>query len=182
MRPFFALIVVLTTLGSVALYCYFVETLPARPSSEDVLLVAEGKFNVEITLTFDANADTAFVIDPTSVLVSLEGRNLINSSEAFTAGRPVIAEDVAAVKVGPNEFWVEVHAGDAADEGRDSFSIGLDETAGEEKVAVARAVRVRILRDGIPIAEQTLWSEPGEPVEGKVSVVVPADEIPSHDH
>jgi hypothetical protein len=182
MRPFFALIVVLTTLGLAALYSYFVETLPTRPNSENVLLVAEGKFDVEITLTFDANADTAFVIDPTSVLVRLEGKDLINSSKAFTAGRPVIAKDVADVKVGPNEFWVEVHAGDTTDEGADAFAIELDEPTGEENVAVARAVRVRILRDGIPIAEQTLWSEPGQPVEGKVSVVVPVAEVPDHDH
>ena len=40
--------------------------------------------------------------------------------------------------------------------------------------ARARAVRVRILRDGNPLADETLWSEPGEVVQGAVLVHVPA--------
>ncbi len=39
---------------------------------------------------------------------------------------------------------------------------------------IARAIRVRILRDGQPLTDETLWSEPGDVVEGAVVVEVPA--------
>lgn len=188
-RPLFACVAVGVTLGSVALYAYFIKTLPPLPRAENLLEVATGKFDIEITLSFDAEADKAFLLEPTSVEVSLEGESILKESQSFTAGHPVVAENVAGVKIGDNDFHVAVYSGDAArnltdtpNDDSDTFSLGSDEPSDEEDYAVARAVRVRIFRDGRPIAEQTLWSDPGKPVEGQVLVTVPAEEAHGHTH
>lgn len=174
-RPLFACAIVLSILGSVALYAHFVESLPPLPRAGDVLEPAKGKFDVEITLTFDAQADSAFVLEPTSVLVSLGGKELINTSQTFRAGQPVVIQDVPNVKTGENEFWVEVHCGETSDELSDAFSLGNSNSSRNATTPVARAVRVRVFRDGVPVAEQTLWSEPGQPVEGRMTVTVESD-------
>jgi len=186
-RPLFACVAVCVTLGSVALYAYFIRTLPPLPRAENLLEVAKGKFDIEITLTFDAEADKAFLLEPTSVEVSLEGEPILQETQNFRAGHPVVAENVPGVKVGDNDFHVAVYSGDAArnltnaaDSESDAFSLGFDQPSDEEDYAVARAVRVRILRDGLPIAEQTLWSDPGKPVEGQVLVTVPTKEAHGH--
>jgi len=113
-RPLFACVAVCVTLGSVALYAYFIRTLPPLPRAENLLEVAKGKFDIEITLTFDAEADKAFLLEPTSVEVSLEGEPILQETQNFRAGHPVVAENVPGVKVGDNDFHVAVYSGDAA--------------------------------------------------------------------
>lgn len=188
-RPLFAMVVVGVTLGSVVLYTSFIQSLPPLPRAENLLEVATGKFDVEITLTFDAKPDTAFVLEPTSVLLTLEGKTLLQATEPFRAGRPVLVENVSNVKVGENEFTVAVYAGDAArhsfdsqDAEPDPFSIGSEADEDADDFAVTRAVRIRILRDGEAIAEETLWSDPGKQVEGQVSVTVPPAVTDEHGH
>jgi hypothetical protein len=125
---------------------------------------AAGAFDVEITFTFDAGADAAFSLDPTqatAVRVEFRGRELMRMEQPVAAGTALRLEDVKGITPGVNEFFIEAQPANPS----------LD---------VAHAVRVRVFRDGNPLADQTLWSDPGLPVSGAVRVEVPRDAAAEH--
>ena len=106
-------------------------------------------------MTFAAGPDP-FALDldnAPSLLVTFRGRELLRITEEIPAGEPVRIEDVEGVVAGANEFFVAA-------------------SPTSTDAAVARAIRVRILRDGATVAEQSLWSDPGESVDGIVVVDV----------
>jgi hypothetical protein len=116
---------------------------------------AAGIFTVEVTLTFAAGPDP-FALDlddAPALVVSFRGRDLLRRTEEIPAGQPIRIESVEGLVAGANEFYVAA-------------------TPTAQDAAVARAIRVRILRDGATVAEQSLWSAPGESVNGIVVVDV----------
>ena len=66
----------------------------------------------------------------------------------------MVLQDVPRIQPGVNSFFVRC-------------------TPSASEGDVARALRLRVLRDGDPIADSTLWSAPGAPCEGVVEVKVP---------
>jgi hypothetical protein len=153
-RPVFALLVAVIILGGLQLYMTIRPQPSGRMAAQDEL-AARGRFSVEITLTFDAGPD-AFsldVSDAPAVLVQLRGVDLLRRQEEVLAGDQVVIDDVSGLVEGKNEFFVQATPSEVAH--------------------VARAVRVRVLRDGIPLADETLWAEPSEIVRGAVVVEVP---------
>lgn len=175
-RPLLAAALVVGVLGVVKLYMQFVASVPfgvydtaERP--------AEGVFAVELTLTFDAGSD-GFLLDETSpVVVDFRGRNLMEGRGPFRAGQPIIVSPVEGVvqsrdgRGGKNSFAVRIVPQPSE---RDAFALDADGASRP----ISHAVRLRILRDGVPVAEQTLWSEPGQPVQGVLTLTV--DPPPSH--
>ena len=153
MRPLAAILLAVLILGSVKAYQLFESSLPAPVSVAQAQVSAAGQFSVDLTLTFDAGPDD-FALAPLSALVELQGRELYRSRERIPEGRAIVVEDVAGVVEGVNSFFIKIAPAEA------------DSTR-------QRAVRVRVLRDGVSIAEETLWSEPGAAVEGIVQVGVP---------
>jgi hypothetical protein len=156
MRPLLALIIVVTILGSLQLY---VQHRPAPPVAAELIReqVARGDFSVEITLTFDAGPD-AFAIDPAtapSLVLLLRGQEILRRQDTIAAGQPLIVQDVQGLVSGGNEFY-------------------LSATPADTQSSLARAARVRILRSGTPLADETLWSEPSETVQGTIVVQIPA--------
>jgi hypothetical protein len=160
MRPLLALLLSLAIFGAVAGYLQFARAVQRRTAAETVHAaesVAEGKFSLEATLSFDAGADTAFSLDPTksmAVRVQFRGRELLKIDEPVAAGTPLRMDEVEGIVPGPNEFYLEAHP---ANQG----------------LPLAHAARMRVFRDGHPIADETLWSEPGLPVQGVLRVDVP---------
>lgn len=155
MRPILALLVVATLLGGLQTYMW----LRPRPARSVAAFepTAAGIFEVEITLTFAAGPDP-FALDlgdAPSLLVTFRGRDLLRMTEKVPAGEPIRIEEVDGVVAGANEFFVAA-------------------TPTAQDATVARAIRVRILRDGSTVAEQSLWSDPGESVDGVVVVHVDA--------
>jgi hypothetical protein len=133
-----------------------VQRSAATPGRQEAT-AAEGKFSLEVTLSFDAGADSAFSLDPTrstAVRVEFRGRELLRIDEPVAAGTPLRIDDVEGIVPGPNEFYIEAHP---ANQG----------------LPVAHAARARVFRDSHPIADETLWSEPGLPVQGVLRVDVP---------
>ncbi len=155
MRPLLALLLCLAIFGTVGGYLRLSEEVRQRTvQGQDAqhVEIATGKFSVEVTLTFDAGGASAFALEPTeetSLLVLFQGRELIRSKESIAAGTPLRVEDIQGITSGMNEFYLEAHPSDQAS-------------------PMTHAVRVRVLRDGHPIADETLWSEPGLPVRGTV--------------
>jgi hypothetical protein len=163
MRPIAAILLAVLILGSVKAYTLFERSLPPPIDISTVQQSATGKFSVDVTLTFDAAADD-FALEPLAVVIELQGHELFRSLEPVPAGRPIVVEEVPGVVEGRNSFFLKV-------------------TPTESDFTSQRAVRVRVLRDGMPIAEETLWSEPGAVVEGIVNVdVEPAHASELHEH
>ena len=165
MRPVFALLVAISILGGIKFY------MEVRPRSQPVSVeiqqrMAKGQFAVEVTLSFDAGPDpfALDVSDAPSVLVRLAGADVLRRQDNVPAGQLLRVDDVTGVVAGDNEFLIQATPQAGADR--------------------AHALRVRVLRDGNPIAQSTLWSEPGDPVAGVIVVDVP-DQFESphqHDH
>ena len=163
MRPALAIAVTSLILGGLAFY------MSARPSGaanvpvRDIEIAA-GRFDVELTLTFDVSPDE-FSLDANtapSLLVVMEGQELLRETSTLTSGYPIVVEDVQGIATGANEFFVRA-------------------TPAGTSAQLVRGLRVRILRDGHPISEQSIWSDPGQPVEGIVRVNVTAT-LDMHDH
>lgn len=150
MRPLIALVVVGCILGGLQAYMVF------RPQPEGPVTIpglqAPGEFALEVTMTFAAGADP-FALeasDPTSLVVAFGGEKLLRVTDEIEAGQTIRIDNIQNISPGPNEFYVRASPRDQ------------DEAA--------RAIRVRVFRDDHPLAEESLWSEPGTLVEGTVII------------
>ena len=205
-RPLLALGISLVICSLVGGYQAFITSLPNREVTEFITTTAKGDYTVEITLSFEAQGDA---FDPTSLLVRLDGENVLEKSEVVKAGTPVKIHPIPNLKIGINEFFIQVGTADTLVEPQndgeedDPFAVaGFEDVAGNtsdfdnidqgnssqqtEAVAVAKAVRVRIFDGEEVLVEKTIWSEPGETISSIVVVDVPEnDQVPeasTHDH
>jgi hypothetical protein len=80
---------------------------------------------------------------------------LLEETEPIEPGRPLRVAKIPEVVEGRNEFYLEA-------------------IPAENEVPREHAVRLRILQGQQVVAEQTLWSPPGEPVRGLMTLIVPA--------
>ena len=166
MRPLLALVVACCVIGGLALYFETIQNDPIPIDFDEPEETATGVFSLELTLTFDAGPDPfAFeVANAPSILVLFKGEEILRRTENVAAGTPVVVESIEGIVPGKNEFFVEV-------------------TAQDQASIVVRAVRLRAFRDGNLIAEQSLWSEPGEPVQGTMALSVDDEtDEKEHDH
>jgi hypothetical protein len=153
-RPLLALAIVLGILGTVWAYERFQASVK-QPVSAPAEHLAAAAYALDITLTFPAAADAFALNEPYSLLLTFRGETLLKETEPIDPGRPLQVKKIPNVVEGRNEFYLEVTPAEN-DEPRD------------------HAVRLRILRDDVVVAEQTLWSPPGEPVQGLMTLTVPA--------
>ena len=157
MRPILAILVAVTILGGLSLYMSVRRSAWAGRSTP-VIEIAPGRFDVEVTLTFEAGPDpfALSATDAPSLSVLLAGTELLRETDTIESGKRQTIQDVQGLEVGTNEFLVQANPAD---------------TSGD----LSRALRVRILRDLIPVADQTIWSEPGQRVEGVILVDLTSD-------
>lgn len=162
MRPLLALLLSAAILLGVRSYLQFAESLRGGPPVVVEETAASGTFSVEVTLTFDAQADD-FSLEPVSLVLRRHGQTLLKREGLVPAGEPLVVPDVPGVVEGRNEFYFECVP-------RDDGSL------------LARAVRVRVLRDDVPVADETLWAAPGHTPRGTIVVDVPASRATTGDH
>lgn len=154
MRPILAVLCAVTILGGLKAY------MGARPAPQvfqpKSKVQATGVFDLEVLLTFDAGPDPfAFDANEAAALsVAFLGEPILRRVDAVPAGKAILVKDVQGIAAGANEFFVEAFP-------QDTDSI------------IARALRVRVFRNGEPIGDETIWSEPGAPVVGTVVVDTP---------
>jgi len=176
MRPLLALVVSLVVLGSVQAYMLFVNGLPRYVHNVPTEAAASGHFRLELTLTQDAQPDA---FESTSLLVNLpqqEDRVLIRKEEVISALEPIVIDSLTGFVAGENELFIQVGVGD----------VGFDSTSTGQVALRRAAVRVQLFRDRVLLVDKTLWAEPGEPIQGKLVIDVPAinskNESQEHDH
>jgi hypothetical protein len=165
MRPLAAILVWVIVLGGVALFMHARKDLAANGTASE--RAAEGHFAVDVTVSFSAEADP-FALDASdesgglALLLRVNGQDVLRRSDRITAGEPLRIEPVPGIVIGENEFYLEANP-------------PLDQ-AGRE-----HAIRVRVLHDGQPIAEQTFWSSPGARVANAFRIGVRAPGEPTDD-
>lgn len=150
-----AVVIVLVIMGGLQFYMTHRPQVSA-PTGSIQLQAAPGEFTVEVTLTFAAGPDE-FAFDPEDapcLVVSLNGHEILSRKERVAAGEAILIGNVDGLKVGANEFFL--HATPQNDQ------------------QLARAARVRILRDDQSISDRTLWAESGDVVSGAIKVDIPA--------
>jgi hypothetical protein len=132
---------------------------------EQVETEAAGAFSIELVPMFDAGPDE-FALDAEnspSILVELRGQQIFERSQPVASGETVIVENVTGLIAGDNELYLKANSADGD----------------ADKV---RGLRVRVLRDGLMMAEQWLSCEPGAPVEGPVRVMLSPTLNDEHNH
>ncbi|MFP6753016.1 MAG: hypothetical protein VB855_15145 [Pirellulaceae bacterium] len=186
MRPLLAIAVIAVALGSVKAYTSFVSSATGRDHGQFQETDAEERFHLELTLSFDARGDA---FNPESVLLKLHGgRILLQIEEPLPAGTVLVVDPVEGIVVGTNEFYLKVATGED-DSDAAAFSLSTEDAPAESTAAAglegsdkSRAVRIRVFQDDQPIAERTIWSEPGQAVDGIVTIQVSAAAGPADEH
>lgn len=161
MRPVYAVLVWVVILGGLWVYTEARDYFDRPSSNAEPILPAPGKYELELTPTFDAITSVdEFSVDLTprpTLLATLNGREIIRFTDKAPAGvAKTFSWDTNKVpmNIGPNGVYLELAAPPAEAE-------------------VRRGVRVQVLRDGESIADQMLWSQPGGPVLGRIVLDVP---------
>ena len=155
MRILLAAVVAISILGGIHIFLNQQQNKrrPARPPV--VAQAARGQFQIELVPTFDAGPD-AFTLETESaaaIVVELHGKPLLNRTQPAPRGQPIVIENVAGLVVGQNELFVRA-------------------TAAQEDPNAIRAMRVRVLRNEMVVAQAWLSSEPGTPAAGTVSLTL----------
>src|SRR5208283_5422864 len=138
-----------------SLYMREREVARAQENAEMIVQrTPEGTFGLDITLSFTARPDS-FGVDtdekPTSLLLRLNGKEILRRHDEVAAGIPVLVEPVRGLVDGVNEFYVE-----------------SSPPSGE--VPRAQALRLRCFRDGKELTDRTNWTEAGANVSGAFSI------------
>ena len=159
-RPLLVLVLAMGILGSLASYSHFLAKLPPLLAQGTELLAATGKFNIEISLSCDLAADPFELDQATSLLVRLAGQDLVHRKEPVATNQPLILENITGVTVGKNAFFVR--------------AIPVPNS-----IDHANCLRIRIFRNDLLLAENSLWSVAGESIGGEIVVTVPASVDPA---
>lgn len=143
----------LTFVGGVAFYMHTRDALRTQDTLQELTPVsAEAGYDMELTLTFDAQPDPfALAADdskaPPVVAVRLNDRTVAEMREGVAPGMPWIQSNIAGVVIGANELYVEA-------------------TPPVDQTDLRHAVRVRLLQDDEVLADRTFWSDGGAKVAG----------------
>lgn len=196
LRPAIALMIPIGLFGVVFGYSSFVASLPVITHPDFTQLQAEGKYQIELTLTFTAQPDWGDYENRSFYLMtsghaslasgdaSSDGdRTIVSSKKSIPPGEPLLFDVAGKVVQGTNQFdlFVGVPDDSLASPGGDDFGeAGFDlyetEPGAGATIQQQRAVRVRVLKDGVALSETTLWSEPGQPIRDSFTLVIPSEE------
>jgi hypothetical protein len=133
-------------MGGLSLYMHTREVAHADKNTEvNERSGPEGTFGLDITLSFTAQPDSFEVKTHetdklTSLVVRLNGKEILHRYDEVAAGIPVPVKPVKGLVDGVNEFYVE-----------------SSPPSGE--APRAQAVRLRCFRDGKELTEHTYWTE-----------------------
>jgi hypothetical protein len=148
-RPALVITMSLAVFGTLAGYSRFLATLPERQRALVEPPPANGRFSLEVTRSFEAAVDAFAFADDPALVVRLAGRDVVRRTDVVDASEPIHVDDLTGIVAGKNAFFVRAIPSD-------SF------------VRHPCALQLRVLRDGRLIAEETLWSTPGDIVAGEL--------------
>ncbi len=156
MRPFLVIAVWIVFVGGLTGYMHTREEASAVQEFRQT--VAAGHFAVEVTASFAVEPDPFALNVETkkkkpALVLKVNGQEALSITERLDAGAPVVVEKVGGIVEGINELYVEANPP-------------------IESVGRVHAVRVRVLKDGRPLAQESLWSEPGNRIASTFKIKV----------
>lgn len=167
MRLLAVIAIWIVILGGLALYMQSRDVFSPAPENVYEIQPAPGVFTLEVIPTFDAQGG----VDPfgeeltskPSLILLLRDEEIVRFEQPMPAAIPTtITWDLEKwpLEEGDNEFFIEMLTPQ-----RDEFAVDS-----EDNVEAVYGVRLRLLRDGVEVDRQTLWSEPGKPVKGAMFI------------
>lgn len=168
MRFIFSALIWLVLIGGLSLYLGQRDAVigPTDPPKAQPA-PAQAGYALEITPTFGAAADPFALQDnnqpPSTLLVRLAGHEIYRGGEPLARGESLRIDPVQGLAAGANELYLEA-----------SPSL--------EEAHLAHALRIRVLREGVPVLDRTLWSEAGAKVAGTILFTLETAAEASHDH
>lgn len=189
-RPIVAAAIPLVLFGVVYGYAAFVSSLPTVQREEFVQEQAVGKFEIEVTLTFTAQPDwgdyenRSFYILASRRAGDKSDRAIVSYKKPIPPGEPLLFNVEGSVVQGTNQFDVFAGVGDEelSATAADAFGAYDEEPAETASFSQQRAMRIRILKDGAPLSDTTLWSQPGQPIRDSITLVVSDEDPTEHVH
>jgi hypothetical protein len=158
MRPLIAVVIWVVLVGGLVL---FVQSREAVETAQSFRLVpVQGTYALEITPTFAAEPDPfALRVEdeeqPSALTVKLNGKEVLRLTDRVDAGASIRVEPLRGLVEGGNELYLEANP-PTKEAGR------------------SHAVRVRVLRDGIPLSDRSFWSGQGS----KIATTLRVNTIP----
>lgn len=158
MRPILVFAIACVILGGVRIFLDDANESVVSAAPRQTPEASVAKFDVELSLTFDAGPD-AFALDANemapSLLVQLNGKEILRRTGPVNEAEcPIVVSEVPNVTVGRNELYIEATPAETA------------------SVAGPVALRVRILNQGRVVADESLWSEFNSLIQGTVALEV----------
>jgi hypothetical protein len=161
MRPFAAIVIWIVLVGG--LYFYMESRDHAPVSHATPVQMVSGDYRLVLTTTFNAEKDPFDLKTESATgdafVIKLNGLELIRSSDVFFAGKPVIFDNIAGIRVGANEFLVEASPPHGAG-------------------GMASAVRVQLFRFHEEILDRTFWADPGARIVSNFKIQIEPDLLP----
>ncbi len=177
MRPIAVVVFAVVVLGTLFAYLRIVEQEVAPPEFKET--TASGTFSLKLTLPFDAKS-SEFSDDGASLLIRLDGREIVRKSEDVKAGIRTF-DNIEGVKVGRNEFLVKVIPAEPAFQPSDEFSFEEPADEDDQQEPIPVAIRLQVFRDGVLLGESTQWNSPGLTLVASFMIEVEAIEVEGGD-
>jgi hypothetical protein len=167
MRFLLVIAIWLVMVGGLYQYIAWRDGAVAAPAAVFAMAQAsEGEFSLELTPTFSLEEDPfALKIGEgpdTSLEILLNGRPLKVPDEDLQRGRPFTITAIEGVLLGHNEIYIKASPPVA-------------------ESSLDHAMRIRVLDQGVVLADYSLWSSEGELVSGTVGFDTKEKEA-GHDH
>jgi hypothetical protein len=172
MRIFVAVIVWVIFIGGLSLYMKHRDFADYSPNNLFEFQQVEQVYSLEVTPSFILESDPfALAMDiqnsSPALLIRLGEHELLNISAPLTTAESFKIEPLHSLIVGQNEIYVEA-------------------TPPTNNFSTYNALRIRILKNGYPFEEKTLWSPPGTKVAGTFQFTLETDDNDfseeKHDH
>lgn len=167
MRILLVILIWILMVGGLALYIR-ARGVPLPGATAPASQATAGHVTLEITPTFTAEPDpfalqTGTTEPPAALILRMNGRELSRITDKIESGKALRIEPKDAAVTGTNELFLEA-------------------SPPSEQSEQSHALRVRVYRDGLLLADQTLWSEPGGKVLGSVSFAGQSTPTQEHHH
>jgi hypothetical protein len=172
MRVLVAVIVWVFFIGGLSLYINNRDFADYSPNNLFEFQQVEQVYALEVTPSFILESDPfALTMDiqnsSPALLIRLGEHELLNISAPVTTAETFKIEPLHSLIVGQNEIYVEA-------------------TPPTNHFSTYNALRIRILKNGYPFEEKTLWSPPGTKVAGTFQFTLETDDNDfseeKHDH
>jgi hypothetical protein len=173
MRIFVTVIVWVVFIGGLTLYMKHRDSVDYLEDNFHEFKMVEKLYTLEVTPSFILESDPfALTIDrqdspPALLVVRLGDHEILKVDDPLTISETFTVEPLDGLVVGENEIYVE------ASPSVDHFT-------------TQNALRVRIIENGYPLAEKTIWSPPGAKVSGTFQFTLKTDNNnfsgDNHDH